>query len=592
MLKVHTTLFAIFCIFLLQQAQAQNQPIHEKGSYVDSLNHYYQQATLPLYIYVSHSPNQTPTQLGKEENEGDNKKTEQKPIYLDGHGKHYLRHIDGLHNVSENFVVYADGITPESSVSFLAAPRYNRNGTQYYGKGLGVTLNTKDEMSGVKTLYQSVNKTDFAAYNAKNSFEQEGEQTFQYYAVDNVGNAEKVHTRNFTVDLSSPDTYHNVVGVAKEKIISLSTKIYLTFSDKLSGVAKTQYRIDDGKWREYGANMIIPLDALTDGDHVLYYYSTDNVENKEEEKSFAFYLDRTAPIMSADVLGDRFIVGDQVYFSGRTKLKLTAVDNKAGIKKTLYSIDGTEYKEYNDPFYLPSKSGLHIVRYYALDNMENEGAGNRNVKFDEYKHNVSTVYVDLTGPTLSFQYLEPKFQKGDTIFITPQTRIKLAAFDPESGLQKITYTIDGQDTETPYNQPFVIPKNGTHKVDYFGYDNVNNRNVSSFVFVTDDKAPEIFINFSISPNLWETSPPSADGTNKSEEKIPVYPSYTTLFLAATDLQTGFDEIKYAVNGEKPKPYEGLIRGFEKNKIYTITIIAEDKLGNKAEKQIRFKTDRY
>lgn len=592
---LHYTIRLFFLLLFLGAslfATAQNQQAHEKGSYVDSLNRYYQQASLPLYIYVSHSPSQAPTQLTKEESENENKKAELKPIYLDGHGKHYLRHIDGLHNISENFAVYADGIAPESNSSFLAAPRYNRNGVQYYGKGLTVSLATKDEMSGIKTLFQSSNKSEFVAYNNNITFDTEGEQNVQYYAVDNVGNAEKPHVRNFTVDLSSPETYHNVVGIAKEKIISLSTKIYLTYSDKLSGVANTYYKIDDGKWKEYERNMIIPLEQLTDGDHTLHYYSTDNVANKEETKSFEFYLDRTAPIMSADVLGDRFIVGDQVYFSGRTKLKLTAVDNKAGIKKTLYSVDGGNYQDYNEPFYLPSKSGLHVVRYYALDNMENEGAGNRNARFDEYKHNVSTVYVDLTGPTLSFQYLDNKFQKGDTIYVTPNTRIKLAAFDPESGLQKIAYSIDNQTDETLYSQPFTIKEFGKHTINYFGYDNVNNRNVSSFVFIVDNKPPDIFVNFSIAPNSWEQAPPTASGSSSGEEKIAIYPTYTTLFLAATDLQTGFDEIRYSVNGEKSRPYEGLIRGFEKNKIYTITIYAEDKLGNKTEKVIRFKTDKY
>lgn len=580
--------FLLSCNFLYAQIQEN----HEKGAYTDSLNRYYQQAELPLYIYVSHKSDQTPTQLGREEREDEVKKTELKPIYLDGHGKHYLRHIDGLHHVSENFVVYADGITPESNSSFLAAPRYNRNGVQYYGKGLTVSLATKDEMSGVKSLFQSSNKANYVTYNGNVTFDQEGEQSFLYYAVDNVGNAEKAHVRNFTVDLNSPETYHNVVGVAKEKIISLSTKIYLTFSDKLSGVANTFYKIDDGKWNEYGKGMIIPLEQLKDGDHKLYYYSADNVANQETPKSFEFYLDRTAPIMSADVLGDRFIVGEQVYFSGRTKLKLTAVDNKAGIKKTLYSVDGGEYKEYDEPFYLPSKSGNHIIRYYALDNMENEGAGNRNTRFDEYKHNVSSVYVDLTGPTLSFQYLEPKFQKGDTIYVTTQTRIKLAAFDPESGLQKISYSVDGNNDETLYNQPFTIPETGFHTVNYFGYDNVNNRNVGSFVFIVDNKPPDIFVNFSIAPNSWENAPPAADGITKTDEKIPVYPAYATLFLAATDLQTGFDEIRFAINGEKPRIYEGMIRNFEKNKVYTITIFAEDKLGNKTEKVVRFKTDKY
>jgi hypothetical protein len=63
--------------------------------------------------------------------------------------------------------------------------------------------------------------------------------------------------------------------------------------------------------------------------------------------------------MSADVLGVRFIVGDRIYFSGRTKLKLTAVDKKLGVKEIKYFIDDMG-GAYSDPFYLPSKAGRHI----------------------------------------------------------------------------------------------------------------------------------------------------------------------------------------------------------------------------------------
>jgi hypothetical protein len=201
------------------------------------------------------------------------------------------------------------------------------------------------------------------------------------------------------------------VGLAQGKVISSSTKIYFTPTDSISGVAKTFFRFDDEPPRLYTGG-ILDFNYLNDGEHTLYWYSMDNVRNNEPEQKFEFYLDKTAPIMSADVLGDKFIANDRVYFSGRTKLKLTAVDNKAGIKEVRYSIDGGEFRPYIDPFYLPSKSGIHIIRYYALDNMENEGAGARDAKFDEYKHNVSAVYVDLTGPALRHTYLGPKFQKG------------------------------------------------------------------------------------------------------------------------------------------------------------------------------------
>ncbi|TAE76315.1 MAG: hypothetical protein EAZ85_00135 [Bacteroidetes bacterium] len=579
-MKLLPIFYTIFLLFVVKQLSAQEPLTHEKKSYVDSLGRYYQQATLPVYLFISHTPTGTPTPLSPLDNP--KIKNEYKPIYLDGHGKHNLRHIDGLHKTEDNFVIYADGLAPTSNITFSGAPYIFNNGKNYYGKGLKVDLRTKDEMSGIQNLYQSINGTiPFTPYNSTIDFGKEGNYDLKFYAVDNVGNVEKVQNNIFTVDVTPPKTYHSIVGISSNNIISTGTKIYLSPSDSISGLARTYYELDgDGEKLYPAPRALIPFTYLNDGEHTLTYYSIDKVTNKEEATKVTFYLDKTSPIMSADILGDRFIVGEgenaKVYFSGRTKLKLTAVDNKSGIKKVLYSVDNEPYKDYDDPFYLPNKAGLHTIKYYAVDNMDNQGAGN-DMKYDEYTHSVGQVYVDLTGPTLNSQFLGANFQKGDTTFISRDTKVAFTATDPESGLQRITYSIDGDAVENAYNQSFSVLQGGYHKVEYYGYDNVNNRNVKNIEFIVDDKGPEVFATFS--------SPPIDKETN-------TYPSFISIFLAATDMGAGYEEIRYSINEQPEQPYLGIIRNFQKNKNYRLVLRAIDKLGNVTKREFNFRTGKY
>lgn len=85
-------------------------------------------------------------------------------------------------------------------------------------------------------------------------------------------------------------------------------------------------------------------------------------------------------------------------------MKLTAVDNKSGVKEIRYSIDGKDFEVYDQPFYLPSISGAHTVRYYSIDNMANQTVGRKGSGYEEFKHNVSKVYLDLTGPSILYSY--------------------------------------------------------------------------------------------------------------------------------------------------------------------------------------------
>jgi len=389
-------LVTLMSIFIINQLYSQEQKSVEKTTYRDSLNKFYVQTSLPLYLYVSTKPNDNkPHELSQNNSSIEFNKAE--PMYLDGNGVHHIQHFDAIDKKPVIFTLYADGIAPASNSFFENCPKHIKDKT-YYGVGLTIRLTNNDDMSGINKMYYSINNEPFKEYSQSIPLTTEGNYSLKYYSVDNVGNIEKINEKQFVVDISAPITYYNITGISKHdtvNIISTSTIIYLEPTDKIVGVEKTFYKFDNGDFVSYnGIN--IPVQQLSEGEHTLYYYSIDKLQSKEKEQKFDFYLDKSAPIVATDVLGDRFIVNNQIYFSGRSKLKITAVDNKIGVKNVKYSIDESGFKDYNDPFYLPSKPGMHLVRYYAVDSLDNITVEDKKYEDLVYRHNVSKVYVDLT----------------------------------------------------------------------------------------------------------------------------------------------------------------------------------------------------
>ncbi|MDR1673811.1 MAG: hypothetical protein LBS09_10200 [Bacteroidales bacterium] len=561
----------LFSMGLLFHVYAQEPILHEKSAYMDSLNRFYIQTEQPLYLYLSTTPNDAhPTPVSHSNSKTTKNAIE--PMYLDGNGVHNLNHYDAHTNRRIVYSVYADGIAPVTKCDFNGdAALINK--IQYYGKNVRMQLTAQDDMSGVAAVYYSINGASYQKYTADTEIHtQEGYNTLKYYAIDHVGNVEKMTEKTFSIDADAPVTYHTVTGIGANNVISPLSVIYLEPTDALSGVARTYYKFGDGDEQIYNGKFI-PTRQLPEGDYTLYYYTVDKTGNKEALRSLKFYLDKSGPLVVSDILGDKFVVDDQVYFSGRTKMKLTSVDNKIGVKETKYSVNGLEYQTYTEPFYLPSKPGIHVIRYYAVDSLNNT-TGSREAGNQEYTHIVNKIYVDLTGPSLSYKYKGLMFTTRDTTFISSSTEITLTGSDSESGLQKLTYTMDNNPSEITYTQPITISEGGTHKMNVIGYDNVNNRNIISIFFIVDNIAPSIHFAFSVDPI----------GTVGSEN---VYPPYVQLFIAPTDNLTGIDKITYAVNGQPAKDYQRYIDGFRENQENEVKITVTDKLGNMSEQTVRF-----
>ncbi len=546
-------------------------------SYVGEDGKLYWNKHMPVYLFIGSTPDKADHLL-----ESESTPAYANPHYLDTEGINFIRSKDAFDVENQRIIeprievlyeLYADGIAPLSEIALDNAPRYATGGKVYFGKGLTASLSSKDQISGVEQVFYKINTAGFSPYQNALDMSSQGEYTLSYYAKDNVGNAEQAKSSSFIVDTTNPESNLNINGITDDNVISGGSKIYILAEDNLSGVRNTYYKFDNGEFKKYAPGSAINFRYLDDGNHVLTYYSDDNVDNVEAQKTLTFYFDKTAPLMAADVLGDRFVVDDQVYFSGRTKLKLTAVDNKVGVKEIRYSIDGGEFGKYDQPFYLPSVSGDHTVRYYSIDNMENQSASTGG-GFEEFKHTVNKIYVDLTGPSLSNSILGKQTVRNDTLLIGPSSRIRLNATDGESGLKSVTYSVNRETVENPYNDPFSITKEGAYTLEYFGYDNVNNRNVDEFHFQVDATAPAIFFQFTV-------------GSIGTKDGLDVYPSDAGLFIAATDQKAGLANIYYAIDGDAEKPYGNLINGLRRNKEHTIKARAVDRLGNESTSEVTF-----
>lgn len=546
---------------------AQTPHEHKAKSYIDSSQTYYQQASLPVYIFLSSSPDKADARQLRQEG---NAKPE--PFYLDGHGKHYIRHKDNLEHKEVLFEVNADGLPPSTELLFSNVPNYQANTTLFFSSGLKVSLEARDQMSGVETSYVSINGAEYVPYQKALRFDKEGAYTLSYYSVDWVGNAEKPLNKSFTVDGESPRSQLVIEGDQAAEFVSAQTQLLLVATDDGAGLKNIYYTIDGGKEQKYAAP--IRLNNLSDGVHILQYYAEDRVQNREEIREHRFMLDRKAPLVQKEVIGKSYQVNGKTYYAGETKMKLTASDDAAGVQDIFYSINGGDYVKYVDAFVISREEKKVTVRAYAVDRVNNKSR--QNVDRIESEALAEGI-MDFTGPQLSFHLEGPVFQSRDSLFISAATRISLEGSDEGAGMNRITYAIGGGEVQD-YTGAFSLKEDDVYQITFHGYDQLLNKSEEQFTVITDVQGPEIFPRLSIA---------SIGHTEVEGGRLSVYPKHVALFLSATDQLTGLDQIYYSINGGVEQEYKGIIRGFKEGEAVKVRIRATDLLGNELQHELAF-----
>jgi len=487
-------------------------------------------------------------------------------IELEIRGRQFIRWFNYITKETVYLEFFTDGDPPltkptcSGALSAVVAQR------TFYGGGLHCTLSSQDELSGVDTTFVSLNDEPYKPYARELTLDKEGPDVLRYYAVDRVGWAETPSALRFTVDLTPPSTNHSIAGNALGTVLSTQAKFLIASSDALSGVAGIQARFDRQDFKPVTEGEVT-VESLTDGQHTLSYYATDRVGNREAEHVIPFYLDRLPPAVDAQVQGDLFNAPNGArYVSARSHIKLTADDNKSGVSNIAYALGEGTFLPYSDPFLLPARAGSDKVSYRATDKLGNTSA-------------VATLpyTLDLTPPQSSYKIVGPYYQVRSDIYITNATRIELSSIDEGSGVQRTQFQEEGETEAHLYSTPLAYPEEGRRLVRYWSTDRVNNRELDkALVLITDNTPPQIFANFSLAKNA----------TAGSDEGVPVYRRFTSLFLGATDNAAGVHKIYYRFDSGKEMEYSTPLV-LDRDGTFDLDIRVDDNLGNQATKHLKF-----
>lgn len=573
----YPVLFIIICYNTYNiRILAQELPVCEKKIYISPDHKIYISKSNPAYFFISTSPDSNARSVRLKSNTSPQNTH---PMYFDTEGRNLIWTPYAVDTFTKKVVLpkkyiqfhfYVDGEPPKTKIRYNKSYEFFNNGIHYMPGSIDVSFESVDVLSGVDKTYYSLDSSDFRPWKNVLLLDKEKKYIIKYFSVDNTGNVEKLKEIKFIVDKTPPVSKLEIIGEKYEYILSGNTQLSITATDNFSGVKNIFVSIDDTIYKLYKG--IIKTAAIKEGEHKLYYYSTDKVNNIESVKTFDFYVDKTPPQVIEEVIGKTFIANGKEFSAGTSMLKITSFDNKAGVKEIFYSINNAPYLKYEKPILLSGYKGALIVNSYAVDNVGNKS---QNDYSNSRKNSIS--YIDLSGPWVGHSFSGPVFTNRDTIFINNKTRILLDAKDTESGVDRIEYQTDSSDLKV-YSVPFILSNEGVHHISMYGYDHLENMTRQVFDVVVDTTGPVIYERFS--------SPPV--GTLLIEgKKINEYPNTLVIFLSATDDRSGYQELSYQLNNNPVQSYVKDINGFIPGKINIIKAKAIDKLGNKSEKIIEF-----
>lgn len=364
-----TLIFLLFNILLF----SQEQNCENKKSYISNENIYWNK-DLPITITLS-SPNNDEIKL-------------EKPFYLDTESLNYLRTKWEMDSTGKYIMplqeqlweIYGDSEPPKTKSRFIAKTSYIYKDKKYYSDDLKVELISTDKLSGVQKTYYSINDSSFVLYDSFITFEVGIDINLKYYSVDNVGNIENIvkesydydnNKLKFGVDNKAPETF----VITAKNLLSPSDKLKIeSFDFNGVGVHSTYYKIDSGEFIQY--DKPINLNNNKNGKHIIYYYSQDWINNKEDVKSFSYFVDAIAPEIN---LSEK-IVEDEL--TNLRHITISSTDNMSGVFGIYVQlVEGNEYMIYNKPFYVDIRH--QTLKIKAVDCVGNESI--RIIKYSQIK---------------------------------------------------------------------------------------------------------------------------------------------------------------------------------------------------------------
>lgn len=355
----------------------------------------------------------------------------------------------------------------------------------------------------------------------------EGYYTLRVSAGDMAGNSSE-HNVSFAIDKTAPAC----TIAAADPAYAMENTLYVTGATGLvisvtddgtvqSGVGVAAYDIDGtGGWATY--ETAFSLSYVQDGPHAVSYRVTDTAGNECGPNGFDVVVDNTPPVTDISVGGTVHTdVSGTRYVSGVNSFTLSAEDVLSGVASTECRIDGGDWTAYAS-FALPDE-GTHDIGYRSTDNLGNAEAERR-----------LDMVVDKTPPVSEIAVEGPRYVSGGGVYVGAGSRFVISSTDTLSGVGSTEYRLDG-DAWHAY-EPFTIPLEGAHVIEYRGTDNLGNvEEARSYNVVVDNTAPALAV------RVGEPNYTAGEGT--------LYVTGSTTFtLDTTDEFSGPSETEYRVDG--------------------------------------------
>ena len=247
-----------------------------------------------------------------------------------------------------------------------------------------------------------------------------------------------------------------------------------------SGVSETYISIDGALFEPYRG----PLSFSSEKEYTLRSYAVDHVGYAGEPQVAVFSVDLTAPVSRHEVINN--FQGSVL--SAGAAIRITSTDKLTGARIFSSFDDSSKSLPYEGPDlqvgHLPD--GDHVLTYYAEDQVKNREP-----------NNTFTFYLDKTAPQVAHALEGDHHTVIDKIFVSPRTRIGLAATDNKIGVDRMEFQFDHGVFEK-YTSPIAIPLKGvTTTVTYRAADLLNNMSqTSKFDIYIDRSAPKSRLSFS------------------------------------------------------------------------------------------------
>ncbi|MEL3908574.1 MAG: hypothetical protein P1P64_06110 [Treponemataceae bacterium] len=274
-----------------------------------------------------------------------------------------------------------------------------------------------------------------------------------------------------------------------------------------------------------------------------------------------------------------FFDGTNDFVNSDVFFRLSSLDNETGLEKVSFSLDGSSYMLYRNPFQI-LEEGKHDISYRGFDNSQNI----ENAK-------TFTVIVDNTAPKTHLETDKPVYTNGLVHYCSAETKWFVSARDNVLGSGVAAGYIGtdydmlnaygkGVEAEEAY---YNLTTEGPTNVYYTSIDYVGNLSpIAMFAVVVDTTPPVVNIennNRLINKDGTYTVFPSE--TLVDEEGRIIVSTNEAVSFSAVDELSGVDAIYIKINDEEYSKYVEPIR-FSTNDVYNIEVKAVDNVGNVSE----------